>query len=466
MIRKVALNIIKPILFTIVFLFFYLLDLTLGYSVRTDAAKQISNTNQLSNIELTNVNSNLGSFSKLDATIERFISKWGLAGVSVAISYNNNLLYAKGFGYANKESEEQVEPYHLFRIASASKLVTAVAVMKLVEEHKLDLDQCVFGPKGILQEPPFSKYIDERVEQITVKQLINHSAGWTTRWGDHLFMQQSIARQLEKELPLEKDDIIQFALSKRLHFTPGTHSSYNNLGYVILERVIEKASGKLYENYVKDNIFAPIGINDAFIAFNYDSLRYPYEVRYYETPESEQVPAFDGSPIMVMKSRGGNDIRTLGAAGGWVISAVSLMKLLLAIDPDNSEFTIISPKSARKLVQTEPGIHPLGWRTVTANGNKWRTGSFSGSSALALARSDGFTYVFLTNSSPWVGSKFPYEVDKVMTKAIQSVEIWPSNNLLNPQYQDFPETFPYLFQSFVPSKEQKFEGTLKEFLVD
>lgn len=421
------------ILFFIFFTTFYLFDLTFGYSVISGPKSHLTPSKNIGTpLEITNHFSNIDDYEAIDRTVERFAHKWGLAGASVAIAHNGELLYAKGIGFANKETNEHVQPYHLFRIASVSKLITAITIMKLVDQNKIDLHQTIFGPIGILNEPKYSNYIDKRVEQITVEHLLNHSAGWSTRWGDHLFMHQSIARQLEKELPLGKDDIIQFALSKRLHYNPGNHSSYNNLGYLILERVIEKVTTKSYEHFVKESILAPIGVYDAFIAFNFDSLRYPYEVRYYEVPEAELVPAFDGSPQMLLKCRGGNDIRTLGAAGGWVISSVSLIKILLAIDPQNNQQKIITSKSARRLTQTQPGLHPLGWRWISGNGNKWRTGSFAGSSALALARSDGFTYVFLTNSSPWVGSKFPYEVDKMMTKAIQSVDNWPSIDLLNP----------------------------------
>ena len=447
-------KVLKYIFFSIVFLFFFFFDLTLGSSVRDTNPIYSLNTNTSKSNSFEDLDSRVDAFSKFDSKVEYFSRYWHLAGASIAIAYNGEIIYTKGYGYANKETNEQVESHHLFRIASVSKLVTAVAVMRLVEDKKLTLNQQVFGQNGILNEPAFSSYIDTRVEQITVKQLLNHSAGWTTRWGDHLFMPQSIARQLQVDLPVSKDDIIKFALSKRLHFTPGSHSNYNNLGYIILERVIEKVSSQSYEDFVKSNVFKPIGVTDAFIANNYDSLRYPYEVRYYEVPEADSVPAFDGSNQLVMKSRGGNDIRTLGAAGGWVISSVSLLKFVLAIDPENENNLIISNKLARELIENEPGTHPLGWRWVTSDGSKWRTGSFAGSSALALARSDGFTFVFLTNTSPWVGSKFPYEVNKMMARA------------LNVFIDDLPEIIPYRYrmEEYENHPSQKPEALLERII--
>ena len=423
---------VRNILIPLFLIFFFFFDLTFGYSGRTEVLENMSAFKPKHSSSLSNFSSDIEAFAPMDLAIERFIRQWGVAGASVAVAKDGRLVYAKGFGYSNREDGEPMQPSNILRVASVSKLITAVAVMKLVEDGMLSLNQKVFGGKGVLNHYVYSDYIDERVEEITVKQLLNHSAGWTTRWGDHLFMQESIARQLNKELPLTSDDIICFALAKRLHFAPGSGSSYNNIGYVILEKVIEKVSGKTYESYVIENIFRPIGIMDAFIAHNYDSLRYPVETRYYEVPEAELVRAFDGRQELVLKSRGGNDIRTLGAAGGWVISSVSLVKILLAIEPETKK-GIISSKSINLLTQVEPGHQPIGWRWVSNDGSKWRSGSFAGTSALAISRCDGITYAFITNTSPWVGARFPYEVNRMMTRALLRVEQWPEVDLLRPQ---------------------------------
>jgi len=462
--NKLVVFSIKIIPFIIIFPFVYFFDLAFRNPVKSE---QIPATLAISSFDtpiITNNNSNLDLYTSFDATIERFVRKWDLAGTSIAIARNGKLVYAKGFGYANKETEEKMQPYHMLRIASVSKLITAVAIMKLVENGQINLNQKVFGKKGILNEPIYLEYLDPRIEDITVKHLLNHSAGWTTRWGDHLFMHQSIARQTEKELPISNDDIICFALSKRLHFNPGSRSSYNNLGFTILEKIIERKTCRSYENYVQENIFKPLGINDAFIANNFDTLRYPQEVRYYEVPEAELVPAYNGQQVMLLKSRGGNDIRYLGAAGGWVISSVSLIKFLLDIDSDNPNGITLLQRYSKVLEQVEPGKHPLGWRWISSNGDKWRTGSFAGTSALAINRKDGFTYVFLTNCSPWVGSKFPYEVNKMMTIAIQRVDQWPDFDLLDPSSVYKRINLPFMANFFSPPKKNKELLTVKESL--
>ncbi|NVO09541.1 MAG: beta-lactamase family protein [Bacteroidales bacterium] len=402
----------------------------LGYSSKEIESKPKAPTSIYpKSVDLTNEISDLPIYSNIDQSFNYFIKKWNLASASVAIAKDGKLLYAKGFGFANKEDSIKAEPYSMYRIASVSKLITAAAVMKLIEDNKLSLDTKIFGKQGILNDSVYSHYVDKRVEDITVKNLLNHSAGWTSYWGDHMFIHEVIAKSLKKELPISLQDIIVFALSKRLHFSPGTYSSYCNLGFSILQLVIEKASGMPYETYVKETIFYPLNIHDANIAYNFDSLRYPNEARYYEIPEAEKVKAFDGSKESILKCRGGDDLRTLGAAGGWIISSVSLLKFLLAIDGNSNFPDILSHKSILRLVEREGEFQPLGWKAIFSNGKWWRSGSLPGTSALAVVREDGFAYVFLTNTSPWPGAKFPYEIDRLMTRNINQIGIWPDINL-------------------------------------
>lgn len=426
-------KIFKVTIFVATFTIFSLLDFSTGFSLRNKIVKLGGGKHSYpESYIVTNVKSDLTAYNRLDQSFKSFINNWGLASASVAIAKDGKLLYAKGFGFADKENKIEAQPYNMYRIASVSKLVTAAAIMTLVEKNKLTLDSRVFGKDGILNDTIFLKYVDKRVEDITVKNLLNHSGGWSSRWGDHMFINDVIAKSLGKPLPISLNDIVVFALSKKLHFTPGTYSSYSNLGFSILQLVIEKVTGTPYETYVKETVFEPLNIHDAFIANNFDSLRYTNEVRYYEVNEAEKIEAYDGSSKHVYKSRGGNDIKTLGAAGGWVISSVSLLKFLLAIDGNDNFPDILERSSVNRLVEHEGNFEPLGWRTIYPNGKWWRSGSLPGTSALAVVRSDGFTYVFITNTSPWPGAKFPYEVDRLMNRTLKMVENWPDINLFDP----------------------------------
>jgi CubicO group peptidase (beta-lactamase class C family) len=231
-----------------------------------------------SSFHITNFYSEQQEFKTIEKQVKRFMKREHMIGASVAIAKEGKLVYAKGFGYADRENEVPVEPYHLFRIASVSKLVTAVGIFKLIEEGALSLDSRVFGPDGILNDSVYLKYRDKKVENITVLNLLNHSGGWTTRWGDPMFMPTIIARKLHKQLPVSSQDIIQFVLSKRLHFKPGTMSYYSNFGFMVLGEVIKKVSGMPYEEYIQTHVLYPQGIFDMRIGGSYLKDRYEFEV--------------------------------------------------------------------------------------------------------------------------------------------------------------------------------------------
>lgn len=370
-------------------------------------------------------------YINIDNKVESFLKQWQIAGASVAIAHNEKMVFAKGFGWSDKEEQLPVEPYNLFRIASVSKLITATGIMKLVENGKLNLSDKVFGPNGILKSAPFDNYIDENIEDIQVLHLLNHSGGWTTRWGDPLFMPYSIARQTGKTLPLNQDDIIEFMLGKRLHFKPGTASYYSNLGYVILGRVIETVTGQDYESYIKNAILYPLDIYDMQIGGSFINERLPLEVKYYEPLDHIIVDDFCGLGEKVMGSYGGNDVRTLGAAGGWVASSTDLLKLLLALDGKPEPKDILSPESIRLMTTPSPvGHQPLGWRAVTSD-SWYRTGTFAGTSAILVRQDDGISYVVLLNTNTWKGPGLSYEIRRMMNQAIKRTKEWTSDDLFN-----------------------------------
>lgn len=369
-------------------------------------------------------------FSQFNAQMEKFVQKWGIVGLSVAVAKDDKLVFTKAYGYADKEDKQAAQPYNLFRVASISKLITAVGIMKLVEEGHLSLDTKIFGEDGILNDSLFQSYIDKRVELITIKMLLEHSAGWTHKYGDHMFMPSVVAKKLNKDLPVSDGDIIKFALMHKLHFQPGESSSYSNLGYAVLGKVIEEVSGKSYEEYIKANVFIPLGIYDACIGGSYFEERKEFEVKYYEADCSILVEDYRGSGMMVPRSYGGNDIRTLGAAGGWICSSTDLIKLMLAINGNPSFKDILQPNSIEAMTRPESANKsPLGWRRV--NSLEWvRTGTLASTSALMVHRIDGISYVVLSNTGSWKGADFTSEIERQMNRSLTSLNQWPDYDLL------------------------------------
>ncbi|MFB6319694.1 serine hydrolase domain-containing protein [Saccharicrinis sp. FJH54] len=385
-----------------------------------------------------NYQSDFESFNHFESRFNRFLSFWNIKGASVAVARDGKLIYAKGFGLSDVKDSKEVEPYNLFRIASVSKLITATAIMKLVEDHKLTLDDKVFGPDGILNMAPYDTYRDKKVEEITVRHLLEHSGGWTTRYGDPLFEQHALARRYGYEEPLSSEDIIAIMLKKRLQFRPGEASYYSNLGFVILGKVIEAVSGVDYELFVKAKILYPLGIFDMKLAENHRSNKDKLEVNYYEQPGAIKIEDCNGSGELVSKSNGGNNVTSLGAAGGWIASSTDLMKLLLAVDGFNFPADILSEHSLTTMATPKAiGYSPLGWRTTNRHGYWLRTGSFAGTSCVLKRRPDGISYVILCNTSAWVGPDFPFKMASFTDRELNRINTFPDEN----KYQKMPSVY-------------------------
>lgn len=369
-------------------------------------------------------------FLPLEIRINRLLDKYAIKGASVTVMKDGRLVLARGFGYADQETNQFVEPKHVFRVASVSKLITAVAVMKLVEEGKLSLDDKIFGEEGLLNDSVYLAYKDKRVDDITVRNLLNHSAGWNRNYGDHMFMQHTIARQMKVDLPVDLPLIIKFALDKRLHFRPGSRTSYSNLGYAILGLVIEKKTGQTYVDYVTNEIFKPAGIYDIYMGKNLMEQKLANEVIYYEQRNVGKVHSVYAKNEMVDRTYGGNDIELLGAAGGWIATAPDLMKFLSLIDGDETIPDILSMETLRMM--TNPllsGGHTIGWSGTDGRGNWWRTGTFAGTSAVMMRQANGFNWIILTNTSTWRGSKLSREINREIQASLNEVETWPEYDL-------------------------------------
>jgi CubicO group peptidase (beta-lactamase class C family) len=372
------------------------------------------------------------STAAMENIINDFVKRNNINGASVAIAKEGRLVYAKGFGYADKEDSLSVNPHHLFRIASVSKLITAVTIMKLIEEEKLDINDQVFGPNGILNDARYAVYRDKRVEKITIHHLLNHTAGWNKKMGDPVFNSLYVARKLNVEAPAKTEDIITYALTNRLSYTPGKQYKYSNLGYTVLGEVIEAITEMEYEDYVQFAILHPLGIYDMHIGGSFEEDLLVNEVKYYDTGKLPKIWAFDGSRKLVPIIYGGNNIELLGAAGGWVASAPELAKLMVAIDGFESRPDILSNKTIKQMTKGKYRTRKLlGWRGTDGYGTWWRTGTIAGSSALIMRHKNELNWVMLVNTSTKKKSKIHNDISRTMFKALRSVEEWPGNDMFN-----------------------------------
>ena len=114
----------------------------------------------------------------LDPIVKSFAKRRDATGVSVAVSHNGKLIYARAVGYSNLRELKPATPETLFSIASVSKPVTAIAILQLVQKRKLGLDDKFVDVLGLELEPKRGKSIDPRIKQVTIRHLLNHTGGW------------------------------------------------------------------------------------------------------------------------------------------------------------------------------------------------------------------------------------------------------------------------------------------------
>ena len=224
----------------------------------------------------------------VDNSIQQFMQQWGLNAGSIAITKNGKLIYNRAFGTSDQKTGRPAQPNDLYRIASISKPITSIAIMKLVQEGKLDMDAKVFGADRIINDPYYlEKVKDPRVYDITVRHLLEHTAGWDRtvpygpyRHSDPPFFPLHVTAVEEAPNPVGDSTLIRFKLGNGLHFAPGTHYSYSNVGYLVLGKIIEKISGLKYEHFVKLNLLEPISAHDMQLGKNLKKDRHEREVEY------------------------------------------------------------------------------------------------------------------------------------------------------------------------------------------
>jgi CubicO group peptidase (beta-lactamase class C family) len=181
--------------------------------------------------------------AKVDDYVKAEMQKQQIPGVAVAVMRNGATILAKGYGFANVEHQVPVTPQTIFQSGSMGKQFTATAIMMLVEEGKLNLDD------------PISKYFSNAPaewQKITVRHLLTHTGGMTDYPSDFDFRRD-----------YNEDDLLERIKKLPLAFQPGEKWSYSNLGYVTLGILIHKVSGQFYGDLLRDRVFKPLGMTTA-----------------------------------------------------------------------------------------------------------------------------------------------------------------------------------------------------------
>ena len=327
-------------------------------------------------------------FPEMDRKVDSLRITYQLPGVTVAIVRNDKLVYINCYGYQDEKTLTQNN--NLFRIASISKPITVAALLKLMQNGQLSMDDKVFGANGILGED-FGRLSDSgKWEKITVRHLIEHKSGIHNVPNDPMFNYKGISNK----------EIISQIAERNLSSEPGEVYYYSNVGYNILGRVIEKITGKTYEEYARDEILIPCGITNMKIGLNTLEQRFANEVTYSQPEETNWVY--------------GMDVYRMDSHGGWIASASDLARFI----------------AHTNRIDIQPDIIDKKWLEQTYFGfENWsHTGSLPGTATVLTRMNDEFSFVFLTNKRSWDNNFFG-DISKAMQSAIKSRKSWPNNDL-------------------------------------
>jgi D-alanyl-D-alanine carboxypeptidase len=204
---------------------------------------------------------------------ERLFSAWmdgqvayrGLPGIAVGVVSDQQLVWSSGFGFADVKAKIPMTAQTNFRMASHSKLFTAIAIMQLREDGKLRLDDPV-----VKYLPWFTaKPAGDDDGPITIEQLLSHSSGLQREAGDHW---------RSYEFPTEAD-LRRLYSERQAAFAPSVRWKYSNLAYAVAGLLIEAVSGEKWADYVDHHIYQPLGMTSSSVDKNVPGLAVPYTRR-------------------------------------------------------------------------------------------------------------------------------------------------------------------------------------------
>jgi CubicO group peptidase (beta-lactamase class C family) len=322
---------------------------------------------------LLNAQPDKAGINKISAQLEKMSKNDHLSGV-ILIAKNNQVVYQKAFGFANRADLVRNQMTTRFNMASMTKMFTGMAILQLAEKGKLTTDQ------------PVGRYLPDYpnktvADSVTIHQLLTHTSGLGNFW-----------EELDK-VPKEKyrsvNDYLRLFASKPLAFKPGSRYAYSNAGYVLLGKIIEQVSGQTYFDFVRDHILLPAGMRNTE-AFELDDAQPRIATGYTMSPEKP------GS----WKNNNYVNVFKGGPAGGYYTTAEDLLRFSKAV----SSHLLLNKQSTglylKGKVKYDKGHYSYGMSTDTLNGHgiAGHTGGHFGiANEFFICPGLGYTVIIMTN---------------------------------------------------------------------
>jgi CubicO group peptidase (beta-lactamase class C family) len=267
----------------------------------------------------------------LDALIPSQLQNRNIAGAVVSVVKDGQVLFQKGYGYADVEQKKPVLPdQSLFRPGSISKLFTATAVMQLVEQGKLELDRDV------------NEYLDFTIpktypEPVTLRQLLTHTGGFEETLKNLFVTHESDIKPLRTYLVNEMPARI---------FPPGKIPSYSNYGFTLAGYIVERVSGEKFEHYIENHILKPLKMEHST----------------FDQPlPSPLAPQMSKGYLSASKKPRDFEFVQAAPAGALTTTAADMTRFMLAFLQDGAVdgVSILKPETVRQMETRQFEFHPM-----------------------------------------------------------------------------------------------------------
>lgn len=214
---------------------------------------------------------------QIDTVVNQAMQRNGIPGLVLGITMNGAVVWVKAYGYADLQNQKLANVNQLFGIGSVSKVITSFAVMNLIQEGKINLDDSIL------------KYIPEapaQWQEVTIRQLLSHSSGIPQHVGPYL----------------PWSSVFNAMANQPMQFAPGTDIKYNNFGFILLSRVVELVSGQPFGSYLQTHLYSPLSMNQT----GFPSARIPGNMALgYRYQNGEMQPNQNDRPWLQMWGSGG-----------------------------------------------------------------------------------------------------------------------------------------------------------------
>jgi CubicO group peptidase (beta-lactamase class C family) len=332
--------------------------------------------------------------ARIDAYVHDEMTRQQIPGIAAAVVKDGHVVLAKGYGLANVEHQVPVKPETVFQSGSVGKQFTATAVMLLVEQGRVSLDD------------PITKYLAEgavRWKAIKVRHLLTHTGG-TTDYPAHFDFRRDYTEAA----------LVRRATAIPLAFAPGTKWSYSNIGYLLLGVLIHRVTGVFYGDFLKEKIFDPLGMSSTSIISEADIV--PNRAAGYRLVKGELKNQEWVSPTLNTTADGALYLSVLDLAK-W--DAALYTERVLRRDSLDRMWTPVTLKSGKSY------HYGFGWALGSIRGHRVveHGGAWQGfKSAIVRFPDDRLTVILLANLAQTDPSKLAHAVAGIVDPDLAPVE--------------------------------------------